>query len=74
MTYFSGYFDPLGKEYCAYFYWLSVISFVFFLLALVDSVARLLKGKINLLTGVVALFGPFLLYFNNRLMYSMCVR
>lgn len=74
MSYFSGYFDPLGKEYCAYFYWLAVISFVFFLLALVDAVARLLKGKINLLTVVVSLFGPFLLYFNNRLMYSMCVR
>lgn len=74
MTYFSGYFDPLGKEYCAYFYWLSVFSFIFFLLALVDSVSRLLKGKINILTGVVGLFGPFLLYFNNRLMYSMCVR
>lgn len=74
MSYFSGYFDPLGKEYCAYFYWLSVISFVFFLLALVDSVSRLLKGKINVLSLIVSLFGPFLLYFNNRLMYSMCVR
>jgi uncharacterized membrane protein YhaH (DUF805 family) len=74
MTYFSGYFNPLGREYCSYFYWLSVIAFIFLLLALVDSVANLLKGKINLLTLVVSLFGPFLLYFNNRLLYSMCVK
>ena len=66
-------FSPLGKEYCAYFYWLSVIAFIFLLLVLYNSLMLLLKGKFKVLYFVISLFGPGLMYFNNRLLYSMCV-
>ena len=67
-------FSPLGREYCAYFYWLTVIAFILFLLALVDTVMRVVKGRARLLNGLVVLLAPFLLYFNNRLLYSICVK
>ena len=66
-------FSPLGKEYCVYFYWLSVIAFIFLLLVLYNSLIALLKGKFNVLYFVISLFGPGLMYFNNRLLYSMCL-
>ena len=66
-------FSPLGKEYCVYFYWLSVIAFIFLLLVLYNSLIVLLKGKFNVLYFVISLFGPGLMYFNNRLLYSMCL-
>jgi hypothetical protein len=67
-------FAPLGKEYCAYFYWLTVIAFILFFLALFDTAYRIIKGKGKLLNGFIALLAPFLIYFNNRLLYSMCTR
>ena len=66
-------FSPLGKEYCVYFYWLSVIAFIFLLIVLYNSLIVLLKGKFNVLYFVISLFGPGLMYFNNRLLYSMCL-
>lgn len=66
-------FSPLGKEYCVYFYWLSVIAFIFLLLVLYNSLRLLLKGKFNVLYFVISLFGPGLMYFNNRLLYSICL-
>ena len=67
-------FSPLGREYCAYFYWLTVFAFILFFLALVDTVVRVVKGRARLLNGTLALLAPFLFYFNNRLLYTMCVR
>jgi hypothetical protein len=66
-------FSPFGKEYCAYFYWLSVIAFIFLLLALYNSLMALLKGKFKVFNFVMSLIGPGLIYFNNRLLYSMCL-
>lgn len=66
-------FSPLGKEYCAYFYWLTVIAFIFLLLALFDVVTKLLKGKVSILSSLLQLLAPALAYFVNRLLYSMCV-
>jgi len=67
-------FSPLGRDYCLYFYLLTILAFILFFLALADTVMRVLKGRAKLVNGVVALLAPFLLYFNNRLLYSMCVK
>jgi hypothetical protein len=67
-------FSPLGREYCVYFYWLTIIAFILFFLALIDTVMRVIKGRGRLFNGIVALLAPFLLYFNNRLLYSMCAK
>jgi hypothetical protein len=65
-------FSPLGREYCSYFYWLTVIAFIFLLLALYNSLMLLLKGKFKFMSFIMSLMGPFLIYFVNRLLYSMC--
>ena len=66
-------FSPLSKEYCLYFYYLSVISFVFLFVALYHGIVLIVKGKANFIQTILSLLAPFLLYFNNRLLYSMCV-
>jgi len=70
------FFSPFGKEYCAYFYWLTVLAFILLILAVYRSLILLFKfkSKTQFLGLLLSLFGPFLLYFNNRLLYSMCVR
>tara|TARA_Y100000768_G_scaffold358776_1_gene314820 strand:- start:388 stop:618 length:231 start_codon:yes stop_codon:yes gene_type:complete len=67
------FFAPLGKEYCAYFYWLTVISFLMLAMAVVHSALSLFEKKAKLLPSLLGLIGPVLLYFSNRLLYSMCV-
>ena len=74
---FEHFFTPLGKEYCLYFYAGSVISFIIFLLMLIGSVGTLIVHRSK------AGYGPYvmiihsvtfgILYFNDRLLYSMCV-
>ena len=66
-------FSPLGKEYCMYFYILTVISFLLFAISTFSVIYYIGKGKADILGGIMSLMGPALLYFNNRLLYSMCV-
>lgn len=69
-------FGPLGKDYCLYFYLLSVIGLVLLVLLFVMGIALGIRKKLNMsfyihiLTGcmVYAIF-----YFQNRLLYSMCI-
>lgn len=67
-------FSPLGREYCAYFYWLTVLAFIFLLIALYRGLVILFRGKFNVLNFAISLIAPFLLYFQNRLLYSMCLQ
>ena len=67
-------FSPMGREYCVYFLWLTVIAFIFFAIAVFDVVINVSKGKGNKLRSLLSLIFPFLIYFNNRLLYSMCVK
>lgn len=68
-------FSPLGKEYCVYFYWLSVIGFVFFCGLIVSAVVAAVSNKmpasyyIHIATACVS---NAILYFQSRLLYSMC--
>lgn len=66
-------FSPLSKDYCVYFYVLTVISFALLALSIASSVFYLIEGKVDIFSGLMSLLGPSLLYFNNRLLYSMCV-
>ena len=66
-------FSPLSKEYCLYFYALTVLSFILLALSGGTVVYYLIEGKADFMTGLLSLLGPALLYFNNRLLYSMCV-
>jgi len=74
---FEQFFTPLGKEYCVYFYALSVISFIAFWLMVIGGVGSLIVHRSK------AGYGPYLMlihsitigimYFKSRLLYSMCI-
>jgi len=69
----SSLFSPLGREYCLYFYYLAVFAFIFMLLTAAHNLYLVFSGDADLLPAILSLIGPFILYFNNRLLYSMCV-
>ena len=65
---------PLGPEYCNYFYILMVISLIVLAAAVVGVIRRLLTDKkAEIITLLVLLVQPVLVYFVNRLLYTMCV-
>lgn len=67
-------FGPIGREYCMYFYFLSILAFVLFVLSAAVIVNLVVKGKkFDTMNSFIMLFQPFLLYFVNRIFYSMCV-
>lgn len=72
------YFGPLSKEWCTYFYVLSIFFFIVFLAILVAVVVTIITSfsKINLHIATnlaVILLNSFIAYFINRLFYSMCI-
>lgn len=72
---FNSFFSPLGKEYCNYFYFLSVF---FFILAVIQVglfvMKAMQKGSVKELPQLfIYLLYPMLAYFQNRLLFSMCV-
>ena len=67
-------FGPLGKEACIYFYVLQVVSFILLVLACIHVLHGLFTVKnFNAFSGIVAILNAFVVYFVNRLLYSMCV-
>ena len=67
-------FSPLGKEYCKYFYYLTILTFILLAISIIGGVWGILKRKASIITTLLSLSGPFLVYFTNRLLYSMCAR
>jgi hypothetical protein len=68
-------FGPLGREYCIWFYFLSVLAFISLVLFLVPAVWRGISTKKDIwyFLGVFAvMFSYIIIYFQNRLLYSMC--
>ena len=70
-------FSPLSKDYCLYFYILSIIGFVGFVLSLVvfgwfAIVSK--KGWEYLFKGLFICGTYFILYFQSRLFYTMCAK
>ena len=69
-------FSPLGKEYCMYFYILSVIGLVFVAIVLVSALMIGISKKKGLdfyFAAIMASLGYVVFYFQNRLLYSMCI-
>ena len=65
-------FGPMSKTNCDYFLLLSMIGALVMLLTLVFSIFRYKKNK-SLLIVVLSILQPFVIYFQNRLLYNMCV-
>ena len=69
-------FSPLSKEYCDYFYYLSVIGFILLsVLVLSTLLIGLTKRKgMDFYVQMLSIsFGYIIFYFQNRLLYSMCI-
>ena len=68
-------FSPLSKDYCLYFYAVSVFAFVIAVIALLNIVLLLFsKGPKKQLMGAyfMLFLVYFVLYFQNRLLNTMC--
>ena len=74
---FASLFGPLDRKYCDWFYYLSMIAFIFMVLTLLALVAGLFskKAKSEHIGGAVyaaLMYAAF--YFQNRLLYTMCLK
>jgi hypothetical protein len=68
-------YGPLNKDYCVWFYFLSILGFVMLVLTLTASLYVGIVGKKGpeYFVGMMAVslsYGIF--YFQNRLLWSMC--
>jgi len=70
-------FGPLSRKYCIWFYWLSVIGFVYLMIILIGAIIALVSSKRAMnsvyafqLLGALSVYAIF--YFQNRLLYTMC--
>jgi hypothetical protein len=69
-------FGPISKEYCIWFYFLSVIGFIGLLFVLISSLFVGISKKKGLdfyLHALALVAHSGVIYFQNRLLYSMCV-
>ena len=69
------FFSTLTKEYCMYFYLMMVIFFVFLVMAMFTIIVHIVKykKKTDYLLMITNAFTLAVIYFQNRLLYSMCV-
>ena len=72
-------FGPLSKDYCFYFYYFAVAGFIimimFIILSLVFIVRFYKKLNANIIMNLVAMIiNSFLLYFSNRLLFTICMK
>lgn len=75
----NNYFGPLGKEYCSYFYVLSIIfglTFVFSAISIASVIVMQYKkvDTMFVINSFFILFNTFLAYLANRIMNTMCVK
>uniref|UniRef100_A0AB39JFT1 Uncharacterized protein n=1 Tax=Florenciella sp. virus SA2 TaxID=3240092 RepID=A0AB39JFT1_9VIRU len=70
------FFSSLSKDYCIYFYILSLIFFISLVMAVGCCVYKfflMTKKKCSVSFELYNVFMLGLLYFQNRLLYSMCM-
>jgi hypothetical protein len=78
-SFMNNYFGPLPREYCVYFYILSII-FGFIFVSSAVSIAYFMImhfKKVNtmfVINSLMILFNTFLAYIANRLLHTMCVK
>lgn len=78
-SFMNQYFGPLSREYCIYFYALSIIFGIIFAMTVLSIGYFMITHikKINMMFIVnssLVLLNSFLAYFANRLLYTMCIK
>lgn len=69
-------FSPLPQKYCLFFYLTMFLGFVIMIISmgmLIFGIFRKFDAE-KLTMGVLAVLTYFIVYFQNRLLYSMCVK
>ena len=75
----QSFFAPLDKDYCLLFYWLTVVNFIFLVIAglgFVSALVMLFRGKVTIMSAFYSFLMILvyaLMYFQSRLFYSMCI-
>jgi len=78
-NFMNEYFGPLPREYCLYFYALSIIFGALFVFTLISIAYFMVMhfNKVNtmfVLNSLLVLLNTFLAYLANRLLNTMCVK
>ena len=73
------YFGPLPREYCIYFYALSIIFGFMFVIGIISITYFMITNikKVNtmfIVNSFLILLNSFLAYIANRLLHTMCVK
>jgi hypothetical protein len=73
------YFGPLPREYCVYFYALSIVFGILFVISIISIAYFMITHikKVNtmfIVNSVFILLNTFLAYLSNRLLHTMCVK
>ena len=66
-------FGTMSRTNCDYFLILSMFGALIMLLSLVFGIIKYNKNK-SILIIILSVLQPFVLYFQNRLLYNMCIR
>jgi len=69
-------FGPLSKNWCIYFYFLSIIWYVFFLISIIYIVMYIFSKKTNnsvTLGMVIYSITLLLMYIEKRILHGMCI-
>ena len=77
-AFMNRYFGPLPKEYCAYFYFLSVLFGLYFIIIVFAmfgySAMNFNKLNVSLVfKSFYVLLSVLVIYFANRLLHTMCL-
>ena len=78
-TFMDTYFGPLSRDYCVYFYILTIMSALAFVMSVISigyyTITHIKKvDSMFVFNSVYVLFSSFLVYFVNRLLHTMCVK
>ena len=79
VSFMDKYFGPLPREYCVYFYALSIVFGITFVISLISIAYFMITHikKVNTMfavNSIFILFNTFLAYLANRLLHTMCVK
>ena len=78
-SFMDTYFGPLSREYCIYFYALSIICGILFVSSSISIAYFMVMHfkKVNtmfVMNSILLLLNTFLAYIANRLLHTMCVK
>jgi hypothetical protein len=73
------FFGPLPREYCVYFYALSIVFSIFFVISALSTIYFMVNHiqKVNamfIFNSCLILLNTFFAYLVNRLLHTMCVK